>query len=1028
MAVIREQRQFSIGPIGVARASQGGAIVGEAIARSADQLAGMFFEAGSKQAQKRGEETALSLARESVITINPKTGSPEAYQPPTGFGTIATEAYQRVVLRRFQESIDDEMQVKAKELAVQYEQNPNGVALYESSMSDYIAEMSNVADGQFKAYIKDTGTAYLQATRASLSAAQIRRERESFAKAQASAVSRGMDDIEAIIAQQGPEVLSGPTQVNALINSIGVTVDDGVKAGLFDGTADTNFNSQRSLSVAKGLVRYASMQTDDPEVLEMLQHAIGTQNPNAVPAGFEYVADALRGMGSNFGALSDLEQVSDGLFSDRIQYANVIRTRELRAQEAASAQSIFDLNQDLPAAQYNARMLAMNSIYTPSGVVSRVRSEFSNLTDQARAMASTDKAMSDALLSKRNGVVSSTAEGLYLRALDGLSQSDANKLEEALTTGDLLKAPESARPVLVALAQMDRELGTNTREDFLPFIGSYRDGAGRAVDARLEADAEAQLSIYENNILNIGYLKISEIDEFVGDITTKVSNIENLNANLKSSTVREINFQASKAYLSEFFNAVPTEAAMSEAASYLQGGGATQELSEPQRLLLDKAREYVAESGKQEELRTQFNIWSATGRDRITRRQKADNDFRTLQQIGSGLGDARNPEHRLALEKSVEATFQNALAGRTLASIWTNPNSLSDDNLRPIFNQIGKLNVMPESLHNAFTSVARGGFAGGDVSAVLSHYANYKDYTYGTTTLRNPMMDALTESEIATLDYLTDSVRVIGGGPEQIAEIYRQRSEIESNPALKQRVETFFDAKLEDFVLGLKNLDQAPPSAYNAMSAAALSLYSVSRAEGLSRGEIKDRLERQIERSYPSGNGIVFGANQSPRTVASISKFAPNNEDLFINHALTEISKAMPDLQPRFDLDGILAAAGTRISIYAGEPVGNDVVYLQPIGVPTNGNVRYIVKLRKPLEEGGDITIMKNFRADAAGNMVRAPLILSNQDPAFVRKVNSRSAREVDEAMQEALIILSRKKQPVRKTSAEQRARLIATP
>jgi hypothetical protein len=58
MAVIREQRQFKVGPIGVARASEGGRIVGEAVSQSANQFANCFFV----EQQAKLKRLALRLA------------------------------------------------------------------------------------------------------------------------------------------------------------------------------------------------------------------------------------------------------------------------------------------------------------------------------------------------------------------------------------------------------------------------------------------------------------------------------------------------------------------------------------------------------------------------------------------------------------------------------------------------------------------------------------------------------------------------------------------------------------------------------------------------------------------------------------------------------------------------------------------------------------------------------------------------------------------------------------------------------
>jgi hypothetical protein len=79
MAVIREKRQFQVGQIGVARASEGGRIVGQAISQAADQFASAFYREGLQVAETTGVEAGQAAERERIMTINPQTGQPEAY-------------------------------------------------------------------------------------------------------------------------------------------------------------------------------------------------------------------------------------------------------------------------------------------------------------------------------------------------------------------------------------------------------------------------------------------------------------------------------------------------------------------------------------------------------------------------------------------------------------------------------------------------------------------------------------------------------------------------------------------------------------------------------------------------------------------------------------------------------------------------------------------------------------------------------------------------------------------------------------
>jgi hypothetical protein len=206
MPVIREKKQFGIGPIGVARVQQpipgsnAAGTIAQAVQQSADQMADMFFRAGAARAEKIGTEKAQMQANEAIMLIDPATGAPKAYQPPPGLGQIAQEAYQRVVQSRFQASIESEIKLKAQEFALKYD---GSVDRYSAAMSEYIGAMAQNADGIFKAYIVDVGTSYLNATRGAMALDQIRRERAAAEKAYNESVIEGLNDLETMVFSNG---------------------------------------------------------------------------------------------------------------------------------------------------------------------------------------------------------------------------------------------------------------------------------------------------------------------------------------------------------------------------------------------------------------------------------------------------------------------------------------------------------------------------------------------------------------------------------------------------------------------------------------------------------------------------------------------------------------------------------------------------------------------------------------------------------------------------------------------------------
>ena len=207
MPVIREEKRFGIGPIGVARLSSpvpgtnAAGTIADSVARSADQMADMFFRRGAQIAEKKGLEAGASAAPEMIMAIDPATGAPKAYEAPRGMGVIAQEAYQRVIQTRFQAALEDEIKFKATELAIKYD---GAVDRYSAAMSEYIGAMAENAEGQFKGMIVDIGTSYLNATRTSMALDQLNKERAAAKAAHDASQAAGLSALEDMGAVLGP--------------------------------------------------------------------------------------------------------------------------------------------------------------------------------------------------------------------------------------------------------------------------------------------------------------------------------------------------------------------------------------------------------------------------------------------------------------------------------------------------------------------------------------------------------------------------------------------------------------------------------------------------------------------------------------------------------------------------------------------------------------------------------------------------------------------------------------------------------
>ena len=164
MPVIRQQRTEFLRPAQVNRMDTGAADYAQAISRNADQLAGIAFQRAAQKAEEVGTERALGTAQSAILTINPETGRPEAFDSFTGMGEIANQAFKRIVDNRFRTEIDADLRQKSAEFA---SQNPDPEA-YAQAFSNYAGGLVENADPLYREFVMTTSTDYLEKTKLNL--------------------------------------------------------------------------------------------------------------------------------------------------------------------------------------------------------------------------------------------------------------------------------------------------------------------------------------------------------------------------------------------------------------------------------------------------------------------------------------------------------------------------------------------------------------------------------------------------------------------------------------------------------------------------------------------------------------------------------------------------------------------------------------------------------------------------------------------------------------------------------------------
>jgi hypothetical protein len=196
---------------------------------------------------------------------------------------------------------------------------------------------------------------------------------------------------------------------------------------------------------------------------------------------------------------------------------------------------------------------------------------------------------------------------------------------------------------------------------------------------------------------------------------------------------------------------------------------------------------------------------------------------------------------------------------------------------------------------------------------------------------------------------------------------------------------------LDDFVLNLSGIEDAPRSAFSEMKAAAMVYFSTRSVTGVDVSTIQTKLERQIAQSYPDGGGVVYGTNNSSRTSAALSMTASGYEKEFKDYLLSVASNI-----GTFEIDGQLASFSAGSLGFKAAESGyrryKNPIFLMPVGPAVGPDTKYRVMIFRSLDEGGSIPVMRGSN--------RTPLIISPNDPDFVKIKDSKTRQFTTSEMQ----------------------------
>jgi len=288
MAVIRERTRVFNQPVGVVRADAGSADIGRAVSNVAATFQQIAFREAAEDAQKKGIEIAEAVEEKKLRTINPETGKPEAFKAPKGFGRIASAAYQSVIDKRYEDSIGTELRVKAQEIALKYQYDPES---YDEVMSNYIGQMANGAEGKYKTFVETTGAKFLALTKLNIQERVASRSRQNAADSILTGISTSQDDAYSVaraggfIARKNEEV----SEAQAIHDREFANAQNGVSSALLKVGADQTASRQLKQSIALGAVEYLLSGTANKSERNAIDLAIRTRGNqmSGLPKGLQ---------------------------------------------------------------------------------------------------------------------------------------------------------------------------------------------------------------------------------------------------------------------------------------------------------------------------------------------------------------------------------------------------------------------------------------------------------------------------------------------------------------------------------------------------------------------------------------------------------------------------------------------------------------------------------------------------------------------------------------------------------------------
>lgn len=904
MAVIRERTQVFNKPVGVVRANAGAQQVGNAISQAASTMTQIAFKEAAQDAEQKGIDFAQAVEEKRLRTMNPETGAPEAYKAPEAFGSIAAEAYQRVIDKRFEDSMNSELRLKASEIALKYQYDAES---YDQVMSDYIGSMSEGAQGKYKTYVEATGAKYLASTKLNIQERAAARARANAGASISNIIDAKSVDIYNTARAGGFLINEGdPASETDLIIGDGVSLsEDGERSGLLKSGAGDVTSRQLATQAALGGVDYLLSKTSTPSERNAIELALTSGDVNNAPKNLQAeVKELLKYVdGSNVSTVRS--HISQNASAYNSVYADQLEAQ--KAQTEIDERRALLLHEENVDNMGNVSGNIMFNAYEQNNIFA-----ISNAVSSLASLAQKNEQKSNDLFIA--GTISKTDRDSAIE--EGRRANLQNALLFAASEGNV----KELQVALVSPTSQNMQLLTASQQEI---VSSIRQNGLYDVQAD-QGFASEFLNKTHNEVLE-QYNKQQAKFAFEQGVANLVDDIQNGRTNEEqiSAALSEIASSAGKTHsaveASKMTSTVRKAAAISIASSFI-GNSRT----------LNLLGEFVDRSGKNPENYPQGVV--EAGNKILELVQSTEEVDAVISKI-SGIESSRSQEEAKQLAETKAIAEQRRLMSGNANADNKSDRELTDTVLLkrgidlanfydlPLERQQAAMGIMraapPQSLVNDLKLAASGRPVKGLASKIqlFNDLSNDKvfDAESQSGLIVNRFGNSLDKADVMMLEDALDISQTIGGDiSEVISNLSRLRSDTNKSTTIKA---TFGKASPKEFATSVLDGDVYLGEEF----AAAAEYLALS---GLSEKQIKERLEATFEKNYAKSKYIVDPA--SPARSIHYSRHSlerefpdPKARDAFLTAIEEKLPKGyyirpQPDIGPR----GIAVSAAQKNRVY----------------------------------------------------------------------------------------------------------------